>query len=148
MNQKINLFQYYCTIFLIFTLINTELKAQGVVNLNSNDVISYCYQPLQNGLHQLYAINSECTNNRKIINASVGLNHHNWSPDTMKFVIVGYVDTGNTTWSIYTFNSNGTNLIRLTSIGNVWDAEPIRSYDMTKISYTRIFSNQNMKNEL
>jgi len=140
----------YLNIFLlILSIIYQEVKPQNVY-VNNNNVLSYCYQPLISslGLHQIYAINADGSNNRKIIYASIGLNHHDWSPDTLKFVAVGYVDVGNTTWSIYTFNYNGTNLVRLTTVNNVWDTEPIWSHDMTKISFTRIYLNQNMKNEL
>lgn len=138
----------YCTILLIILIIYFDIKAQSTANLNSNDVISYCYQPLipSLGLPRINAINADGTNNRIILNASVGLCHQDWSADTMKFAVVGYVNTS--TWSIYTFNSNGTNFIRLTTTNNVWDSEPVLSHDMNKISFSRIYPTQNMKKEL
>ncbi|MCX6165266.1 MAG: T9SS type A sorting domain-containing protein, partial [Ignavibacteriae bacterium] len=140
----------YQIIILILTIIFLDIKAQNSVYVNNNDVISYCYQPLISslGLARINAINADGTNNRLILNASIGLCHQDWSPDTMKFAVVGYVDGGGTTWSIYTFNSNGTNFVRLTTTNNVWDSEPVWSSDMSKISFSRVYPNQNMKREL
>ncbi len=54
-------------------------------------VIAYCYQPMTGGsLHQIYAINLDGSDNRKLIEASVGLNHHDWSPDAQRIAAVGY----------------------------------------------------------
>jgi Tol biopolymer transport system component len=146
--HNVRIFRFLYIIILIVVSVNQTSKSQNVV-LNDN-VISYCYQPLipALGLPQIYAINSDGTNNRQIINSSIGLSHQDWSPDTMKFAVVGYLDGGYTTWSIFTFNSNGTNLIRLTTTNNVWDGDPVWSQDMNKIVFTRTYPNQNMKNEL
>jgi len=148
MKHTSKLFKYYCVIFLVLVVYNQKAKLQNVVF--NNYVISYCYQPLQPslGLPEIYAINTDGTNNRKISNASIGISHQDWSPDTMKFAAVGYIDGGYTTWSIFTFNSDGTNLVRLTTAGNVWDGDPVWSSDMTKITFTRFYPSQNMKNEL
>lgn len=138
-----------CLIILFFLLFAyPEIKAQNIVKVNNNDVISYCYQPLipSLGLARINAINADGTNNRLILNAPVGLCHQDWSPDSMKFAAVGYASSS--TWSIYTFNSNGTNFVRLTTINNVWDSEPVWSDDMSKISFSRIYPNQNMRREL
>jgi|WetSurMetagenome_2_1015567.scaffolds.fasta_scaffold02154_2 Tol biopolymer transport system component len=139
----------YCQIILlILSIIYQEVKAQNSAYVNNNDVISYCYQPLipSLGLPRINAINVDGTNNRQIINPSIGLCHQDWSPDTMKFAAVGYVSSS--TWSIYTFNSNGTNFVRLTNTNNVFDTEPVWSDDMSKISFSRVYPNQNMKREL
>jgi Tol biopolymer transport system component len=135
-------------ILFILSLIYQEVKAQNAAYTNNNDVISYCYQPMipSLGLSRIYAINFDGTNNRQLISTSIGLCHQDWSPDTMKFSAVGYVSSS--TWSIYTFNSNGTNFIRLTTANNVWDSEPVWSPDMNKISFSRVYPNQNMKKEL
>ena len=66
----------------------------------------------------------------------------------MKYVAVGYVGSGNTTWSIYSFNYDGTGLTRLTNVNNVWDTDPAWSPDMSRISFTRKYPNQNMRDEL
>ena len=135
-------------ILIIISITYLDIKAQNILFVNNNDVISYCYQPLipSLGLPQIYSINADGTNNRLILNASVGLCHQDWSPDSMKFAAGGYVSSS--TWSIYTFNSNGTNFIRLTNTNNVFDTEPVWSKDMTKISFSRLYPNQNMKREL
>lgn len=135
-------------ILIILSVIYHEVKAQNNIIVNNNDVISYCYQPLISslGLARINAINADGTNDRVILNGSVGLCHQDWSQDTMKFAAVGYVSTS--TWSIYTFNANGTNLTRLTNTNNVFDTEPVWSRDMSKISFSRIYPNQNMRREL
>lgn len=140
----------YQIVILILSLLSLQSNAQNTLRFNNNDVISYCYQPLIQslGLKQIYTINADGTNNRAITNSPIGLCHQDWSSDTMKYTAVGYVDAGNTTWSIYTFNSNGTNLTRLTNTNNVWDSEPVWSRDMSKISFSRVYPNQNMKREL
>jgi len=75
-------------------------------------ILSYCYQPLSNGLHQIYAMNADGSGSRKLVESSIGLNHQDWSPDGQKLAAVGYVTQS--TWSIYVFNSDGSNLTRLT----------------------------------
>lgn len=39
-----------------------------------------------------------------LINASIGLNHHDISPDGLRFTCVGYMDDSFNTWSIYVLN--------------------------------------------
>jgi len=139
-----------CQILLFASiLIYNSVTAQNIAYLNNNGVISYCYQPKipSLGIPQIYCINSDGTNNRRIIDATIGLSHQDWSRDTTKFAAVGYVDAY-TTWSIFKFNSDGTGFIRLTNVNNVWDSDPVWSPDMSKISFTRIYPNQNMKREI
>jgi dipeptidyl aminopeptidase/acylaminoacyl peptidase len=138
----------FLLILIILSITCIKAKAQNNLFQNNNDVISYCYQPMipSIGLAQIYAINADGTNNRQIINTPVGLCHQDWSNDTMKFAAVGYVSSS--TWSIYTFNSNGTNFVRLTNANNVWDSEPVWSPDKGKISFSRVYPNQNMRREL
>jgi len=112
-------------------------------------VIAYCFQPLDgSGNHQIYAINADGSGNIKLIEAIIGLNHHDWSPDAHKITAVGYIDGGYETWSIHVFNVDGTDLTRLTTETGVWDNEPRWSPDGTRIAFTRIYPNQNNREEI
>ncbi|RPI17287.1 MAG: T9SS C-terminal target domain-containing protein [Ignavibacteriae bacterium] len=143
MRTTIFISKCFTAAFFIFISLIPEVYSQS-----NNNVISYCYQPLVSGIKQIYCINADGTNNRKIIDGPVSLNHQDWSPDTMKYAAVGYIGSGNTTWSIFTFNYDGTGLTRLTFVNNVWDTDPVWSPDMSRISFTRKYPNQNMRDEL
>ena len=129
-------------IFCIFILTAAAAFTQD----ESVGEIAYCYQLMQGGLAQIYLIKSDGSDNKKMIDAQIGLNHHDWSPDGQKLVAVGYVDQY--TWSIYRFNYDGTGLTRLTTISNVFDSEPSWSPDGNRIAFTRIYYNQNFRNEI
>jgi Tol biopolymer transport system component len=110
-------------------------------------VIAYCYQPMTGGsLHQIYAINADGSDNRRMIQASIGLNHHEWSPDAQKIAAVGYADPS--TWSIYVFDADGSDLTRLTNVSGVLDSEPSWSPDGAKIAFTRIYPDQDNREEI
>ncbi|MGD8306306.1 MAG: hypothetical protein PVF17_06600 [Ignavibacteria bacterium] len=109
-------------------------------------VIIYCYQG--DGLHKIYGINADGTGNTRLINASIGLNHHDISPNGQRIACVGYMDAGFNTWSIHVFNMDGTGLTRLTTVNNVWDNEPRWSPDGSRIAFTRIYPNENDREEI
>ena len=50
-------------------------------------VIAYTLQPGTNGLHEIHLINLDGTGGRRLIEASIGLNHHDWSPDATQLRI-------------------------------------------------------------
>ncbi|MCD4736280.1 MAG: T9SS type A sorting domain-containing protein, partial [Bacteroidales bacterium] len=115
--------------------------------INGDEIIAYCYQPMSGPeLKTIYTINSDGSDNQMLMSADIGLNHHNWSPDGSKMACVGYADEN--TWSIYTFDTNGTNLSRLTTTDDVWDSEPSWSPDGSKIAFSRIYPDQNNLSEI
>ena len=128
---------------------STESEPQIIpLDGRGGGVIAYCYQPLQSGIHQIYAVNADGSGNKKMIDASIGLNHHDWSPDAQKIAAVGYVGSNFSTWSIHIFNADGTNLTRLTSQTGVWDNEPRWSPAGNRIAFTRIYPADNNKEEI
>jgi Tol biopolymer transport system component len=97
-------------------------------------VLAYCYQPVSApDIHELYTINLDGTENRRVVDAAVGLNHHEWKPDGQKLAAVGYVNA--TTWSIYVVDADGANLTRLTTTAGVWDDEPSWSPDGSRLAW-------------
>lgn len=110
--------------------------------------IAYTYQPMYGpAVHEIYMINMDGTENTKISDAPIGVNHHDWSPTGHKLAAVGYVDPPNT-WSIFVFEVGGTNWERLTTTVNVWDNEPSWSPDGSRIAFGRIYPADNFREEV
>jgi Tol biopolymer transport system component len=116
-------------------------------NGGGTGVIAYCYQPVSApDIHEIYTINLDGTQNRQVIDATIGLNHHEWSPDGGQIAAVGYVNS--TTWSIYLFDADGTNLTRLTTTAGVWDNEPSWSPDGTRFAWGRIYPAEGYRSDV
>jgi len=110
-------------------------------------IIAYCYQPLSGPApKEIWTIRIDGSEDQQISNSTIGLNHHDWSPYGSQLAAVGYVDAN--TWSIYTFDADGGNQVRLTTTSNVWDSEPVWSPDASHISFTRIYPDAGYREEL
>ena len=111
-------------------------------------VIAYCYEPTSgdNLKESIYTINADGSGNTEVMAAPVGLNYPDWSPDGEKLAVLGYVS--DSTWSIYAFDADGTNLVRLTAAAGVWDGDPAWSPNGTQIVFTRIYPSQNYRAEI
>ena len=125
-----------------------EIPAAGPTDAGSvGEVIAYCHQPMTGGsLHQIYTIDLDGSNNGRLIEASIGLNHIDWSPDARKIAAAGYVDPS--TWSIHVFDLASGELTRLTDDSGVLDSEPSWSPDGTSIVFTRTFPQQDNRDEI
>ncbi len=109
-------------------------------------VLAYTLQPgPDSGVHEIHVMNGDGTGSRRMIDASIGLNHHDWSPDGHRVVAVGY--HGQTS-SIYVFDADGRNLARLTNTPGVWDSEPTWSRDGSMIAFTRVYPAQHRRSEI
>lgn len=108
--------------------------------------IVYTYQPGDDSHYfKIYSINADGTGNKKIITTTMWLNMPRYSPDATKIAAIGY--TGYNT-SIYVYNADGSNQVRLTTINYVMDMHPAWSPDGTKIAFTRMLPAENNRQEI
>jgi sugar lactone lactonase YvrE len=110
--------------------------------------IAYCYQPVSGpAVHEIYTIKLDGTENEKISDAPIGVNHHDWSRDGQRLALVGYPNPPDT-WSIYVMNADGGGMQRLTATSDVWDDEPSWSPDDTRIAFGRLYPNEGFREEI
>jgi len=116
-------------------------------NGGGTGMLAYCNQPVSAPeLHEIYATHIDGTRKQQLVEAPIGLNHHEWSPDGQQIAAVGYVDAS--TWSIYVFDADGTDLTRLTDTVDVLDNEPSWSPDGTRLAWGRTYPAEGDRSEL
>lgn len=100
-------------------------------------VLAYTLGPAAGNM-QIHEINLDGSDDRKLIDTTHGVNHADWSPDGSRIVAVKYMDNNFTTWSLFVFNADGSNPIRLTQQQGAADSEPAWSPDGTRVLFSRI----------
>ncbi|MEI6614549.1 MAG: hypothetical protein WCL37_06605 [Chrysiogenales bacterium] len=135
-----NIYHISVATFLLFALLGCqkhETIEPDSPPTETGELIAYSFQPGTAGdIHKIYTINSDGSGNKQAIFATIGLNHHDWSPDGTKLALVGYMGSTNSTWSIHTVNADGSNLTRLTFIDDVHDNEPSWSPNGVQIAFS------------
>lgn len=93
----------------------------------------------------VYTINSDGSNDKKIIESDIGLSGQEWSPDGTKILACG-METPASPRIIYIMNADGSNLHNLSQLTDCvltrW------SPDGTKITFTKFFPEQNYRSEI
>jgi TolB protein len=93
----------------------------------------------------VYTINSDGSNDIKIIESDIGLKGQEWSPDGTKILVCGMV-TPTSPHLLYVMNADGTNLQNLSQMTEVSLAR--WSPDGNKITFTKFFPEQNYRSEI
>jgi len=93
----------------------------------------------------VYAINSDGSNDKKIIESNIGFKGQEWSPNGTKILLCG-METPTSPSSIYIMNADGSNLQKLSQLTDV--ASTRWSPDGTKITFTKFFPEQNYRSEI
>jgi len=102
-----------------------------------SSVLAYCYQPIAGPdiTKEIYSINDDGSDQRRVGDLPVSVNGPDWSPDARKIVMHGY--PSETTNSIYVMDASGANFRRLTTVEGVMDYAPEWSPDGARIAFTR-----------
>lgn len=93
----------------------------------------------------VYTINIDGTNDKKIIESTIGLSGQEWSPDGTKILVGGMVTPASPA-SVYVMNADGSNLLKLTQLTDA--VLPRWSTDGRKITFTKYFPEQNYRSEV
>ena len=93
----------------------------------------------------VYTINSDGSNDIKIIESDIGLKGQEWSPDGTKILVCG-METPTSQSFIYIMNADGSNLQKLSQLTDVVSTR--WSPDGTKITFTKFFPEQNYRSEI
>lgn len=116
---------------------NEELSVLGYSNLS--------WDGGDNHYWSVYKINSDGSNDKKIIESDIGLNGQVWSPDGTKILVCG-IETPTSPSFIYIMNADGSNLQKLSQLTDCvltcW------SPDGNMITFTKFFPEQNYRSEI
>jgi Tol biopolymer transport system component len=98
------------------------------------------FQSDRDGNFEIYSMNADGTNQRRLTQNDVTDAYPNWSPANQKIVFATRRD-GND-WEIYTMNIDGSDPTRLTNVPGI-DFRPTWSPDGSKILFSRCYANSN-----
>ena len=119
------------------TLVNEELSILGYSNLR--------WDGGDNHYWSVYTINSDGSNDKKIIESNIGLSGTEWSPDGTKILVCGII-TPTSPHLIYIMNADGTNLQNLSQLTEA--LLPRWSTDGNRITFTKFFPEQDYRSEI
>lgn len=138
------------TIALIILIIGTfSCKKDTTPNNEELSVLGYSnlrWDGGDNHYWSVYTINSDGSNDKKIVESTIGLSGTEWSPDGTKMLVCGSESPASPPSTIYSMNADGTNLQKLSQLTNVSSTR--WSPDGTKITFTKFFPEQNNRSEI
>jgi TolB protein len=118
---------------------NTPLDGKG------GGIIAYSVTHAD-GTNQIYMMNADGSGKKQISNMEGRPCGPDWSPDGSMFAFYNHIN--DKTWSLFTMNSDGGNVKRLTNEQDALHAFPRWSPDGKKILFTKSFSTPVWRSEL